>query len=177
MAGYLPVLDEAARQESLGPLHVSFTEFFDRFYLVAGSTAKAPYLLPVNDRGEVQHGYQNPNVAGSYAPSSLRPTHPLHSLCAVEPASSGVTFTLVANHGEIALQLLKTQPLLGASLAAYLYRDFAFTPGSSRQDLYQALKAQFGFAFKDGVTPFEAVFLDNTNDLGTEIFETLGAVS
>lgn len=169
------MLDEGARQESLGPLHVSFADFFDRYYLVAGSTAKAPYLLPVNDRGDVQHGYQNPNVAGSYAPSSLRPTHPLHSLCAVEPAPSGVTFTLVDNHGAVALHLMKTQPLLGASLAAYLYRDFAFTSGSSRKDLYQALKAQFGFAFEDGPVPFEAVFLDDTNDLGPDIFELLGA--
>lgn len=86
-----------------------------------------------------------------------------------------MTFTLVDNHGVVALQLLKAQPLLGASLAAYLYRDFAFTIGSSRQDLYQALEAQFGFAFENGPVPFEAVFLDDTEDLGPDVFESLGA--
>lgn len=174
MAGYLAVLHTATRHGS-GPLRVPFADFFDAYFLVSGSPANYPYLLPFSERADLSQQYQNPNVAGSYAPSSLRSVHPLHSLCSVEPAASGVTFTLVPDHGKIALRILKDGPLPAASLAAYLYRDYAFAPDAVRDDLYRLFESDFGSAFIEGPVKFGEVFLDDAADLGPDIFEHLGA--
>ena len=176
-AGYIAILRAAAVAKSLGPLTVSFKSFFDTYFSVAGSTTRWPYYVPFGNAGDISGRFFNRNVAGSYAPSSIRPVNPLRQLATIDSSSSGVTFELLDNHASTAAALLHGETIPGASLAAYLYRDFAFETGTAPAELYEAFKSEFGFAFLHGGLPFEAIFRDDTADLGEQVFEDAGASS
>lgn len=170
-AGYIAILRAATLAQSLGPLTVSFKTFFDTYFAVAGSTARWPYYLPFGNAGDLSGRFFNRNVAGSYAPSSIRPVNPMRQLANIESSSSGVTFELFGDHGSTAASLLGGGTIPGASLAAFLYRDFAFELGSKPSDLYALFRLEFGFPFENGSIAFDEIFRDNTADLGLEVFE------
>jgi len=153
---------------------VPFKLFFDTYFSVAGSTSKWPYYVPFGNAGDLSGRFFNRNVAGSYAPSSIRPVSPLRQLTAIDSSSSGVTFELLGDHAATAITILRGETIPGASLAAYLYRDFAFEAEALPSDLYARFKRDFGFAFIHGGPSFEEVFKDNTSDLGFQVFEAVG---
>lgn len=172
-AGYMAILRTATQLRSMGPFRVPFKEFFDTYYAVAGSTPKLPYYVPFGRSADESSRFYNPNVAGSYAPSSLRPVSPLRQLTVIDNPSSGVTFELVEDHATIALTLLGNEPIPGASLAAYLYRDFAFESPTVPDQLYRTLRRDFGFAFEGQPVGFSKLFFDDTKVVGTDIFESI----
>ena len=153
---------------------MSFKSFFDSYFAVAGSTTRWPYYVPFGNAGDLGGRFFNRNVAGSYAPSSIRPVNPLRQLAAIDSSSSGVTFKLFGDHAATAAALLAGATIPGASLAAFLYRDFAFSLGSIPSDLYALFKLDFGFAFEGGSVAFDDIFRDDTEDLGPEVFEPAG---
>lgn len=175
--GYLPILRAATQAQSMGPLTVGFKHFFDTHFAVAGSTTKWPYYVPFGAAGDLSGRFFNRNVAGSYAPSSIRPVNPLRRMTSIDATPAGVTFELMDDHADIAAELLKGDTVPGASLAAYLYRDFAMAPGSSPSDLYRHFKLEFGFAFVGSRKRFEDVFHDDTDDLGLAVFEPAEAAN
>jgi hypothetical protein len=72
-AGYLCLKRTAARDGRTTDLRPDFKAFFDTFLRVSGGSEDRPYLKPFPSDVKL---WFNPNVAGSFAPSSLRPTSP-----------------------------------------------------------------------------------------------------
>ncbi len=94
----------------------------------------------------------NQNVAGSYAPSSIRSQSPLRKVCAFSGNGRKAAFNLIANHSEGA----ETYMLFGGSipaiaLSAFLYRDYSFRgEAPTANDLVSIFRNEFGFRKNHG---------------------------
>jgi hypothetical protein len=161
----LGAANDAGRLDNLRP---DFKGFFDSFFAIGGSPAKWPYYVPFGSAGKPEEKFFNRNVAGSYAPSSIRPVNPLRKLASLEATPKGHLFSLVPQHAEVAQQMLHGAIIPGASLAAYLYRDYGFESAGTPDpgELYRCLRSDFGFAFSSGTISFEQIFADDTTELG-----------
>jgi hypothetical protein len=148
---------------------------------VPGGPPGKPYYRPfwhgnVDDPGRY---WLNRNIAGSYAPSSLRNV-PLKIVEIV-----GSEFRLRPHHAQLARQhLLLDQPLSAIALAAFFYRNFAFTvqppAAPSPFDLPEVFREDFHFAsqddeeyavlFDEGIPP-EMDWFEPVADLDAEVWE------
>ncbi|MFD1253481.1 hypothetical protein [Devosia equisanguinis] len=102
------------------------THFHERYLRVLGASHRAPYVRPFKSRG---HGLEtfNVNVAGSYAPSSLRARGKLIDVIEVKGENRDVTYSLRPEHPSLVLdRLLKNVKIPVVSLVAFLYRDYGF---------------------------------------------------
>jgi len=90
----------------------------------------------------------NQNVAGSYAPSSLRPEQPFRQVVNIE----GRKYSLPYDHAKRAFQhLLFSMPVSAISLAIVLYRDFGIAEDArSSQDLVDIFAFEFGYTDQPG---------------------------
>ena len=127
--GYLAICEAANvahRQDELRP---SFKKFCDRFLLVGEADTDSPYLVPFNEGGSRDAStWLNSNVAGSYAPSSLRPQAPLRRIVDVYGSGRDATFSLKSEHEALCLEhLLFKQPVDALALAGFLLRDHSFS--------------------------------------------------
>jgi hypothetical protein len=145
---------------------------------VPGGPPGKPYYRPLMD-GQVHDRsryWMNPNLAGSWAPSSLRPgQEPLEVVRIV-----GRGFALDAGHaGRAREHLLGGEKLSVLALAAYLYRDYGFS--AEDRELVPADAADVfarDFHFRDSQaddTDFDLLF--DTGDPGSpsEWFESYPA--
>jgi hypothetical protein len=126
-AGYLGLLE--ADRRGKGGLHRSrdIKDFHQRYLTVAGLKTTSPFFSPVRntDAGEVKPF--NKNVAGSYAPSSLRPDGPFMAAVDVKGKGQGVTYSLMPDHANVASgSMLGGKRVQAVALAAYLFRDYGF---------------------------------------------------
>lgn len=126
--GYLAICEAANvahRQDELRP---NFKKFCSRFLLVGEADTDSPYLVPFNEGGSRDAStWLNSNVAGSYAPSSLRPQAPLRRIVDVYGAGREATFSLKSEHETLCLEhLLFKQPVDALALAGFLLRDHSF---------------------------------------------------
>jgi hypothetical protein len=133
--GYLAICEAsntAGRQDELRP---SFKKFCDRFMLVGNPDAGSPYLVPFNESGSLESStWLNANVAGSYAPSSLRPQAPLRRVVDVYGSGRDATFSLRTGHEELCLKhLLFDEPVDVLALAGFLLRDHSFLLSNDTQ--------------------------------------------
>lgn len=155
-AGYLCVCREARSKGKTGDLQPNFKSFFDNFLKVDGTTDEKPYLMPfAESRGENWTPFFNRNVAGSYAPSSLRDVAPFLQVVTIDGSRRQATYSLVRDHASKASQYLLFGKRLGVvSLAAVLYRDYGLEllPGSGdltkvlrSVGLVSVLRDEFGF--------------------------------
>ncbi|WP_124595715.1 hypothetical protein [Burkholderia stagnalis] len=126
----------------------NFRAFFDTFLAVPGGPIKKPYVLPFVPQGQGKDDiWFNQNVAGSYAPSSIRTQSPMRQVCAFSGSRGDSEFSLIANHSEGA----KTYMLFGGlvpadALSIFLYRDYSFRGESpSGNDLIEIFRDEFGF--------------------------------
>lgn len=151
LAGYLCLQRTAAQQNKLTGLRPPFKEFFKEFLALANAPASRPFINPfVKTDAKV---WVNENVAGSYAPSSLRGVSPLLQVLTI---SDGL-YSLKPKHWVAARQHLAANrqiPVL--PLAVFLFRDrgiVSSTPTVS--GLVQAFQREFGYLDQAG-NPTEA---------------------
>jgi hypothetical protein len=124
--GYLCLRREAGRENRLDDLDFDYNEFFDKFFEIR--TGKKPYLVPftVEDFEETELWF-NENVAGTYAPSSLRTTTPLLKIGEFEKDGRKSRWKLNDNHAELAREhMCNGDHVPVEHLAAFLFRDHGF---------------------------------------------------
>ncbi|MCG6116151.1 MAG: hypothetical protein MEQ84_13245 [Mesorhizobium sp.] len=172
--GYLALLRANRRHAGVPAQAAEITEAFDRYFLVPDASADKPYLLPFSSRRQQLTRF-NPNVAGSYAPSSIRNT--LLNVVEVERAGRLTTYQLRENHASAALdRLLKGQRVPIISLTAFMYRDYGFrmeAPSvSSVTDLF---RDEFGLREEvaDEKAVFGTLFTDDADSFGEGDIELL----
>lgn len=124
--GYLCLRREAGRENSLEDLDFDYNEFFDKFFEVR--TGKKPYLVPFTvENFEETELWFNENVAGTYAPSSLRTTTPLLEIGELEKDGRKSHWKLHENHAELAREhMCNGDQIPVEHLAAFLLRDYGF---------------------------------------------------
>lgn len=147
-AGYLCVRRSAARDGRKKDLSIDFKEFFDTFMRVSDAPVSKPYALPFSESApSPSNKWFNKNVAGSYAPSSLRSISPFLKVIAVSGERRDALYSLRESDAELALKyLLYDIPIPVVCLSAFLYRDFALLsdhPGA--ETLIQIFSEEFGF--------------------------------
>jgi hypothetical protein len=147
-AGYLYLQQRASQLGRLDDLRPDFLSFFKKFYLVDNHPLGAPYIKPFTEqKPSGRNLWLNKNVAGSYAPASLRPDQPFRKVVSID----GKKYSLPLNHAERALQyLLYNTRIQVADLATFLYRDFGFTDPFTVNDLIDVFAYEFGYANKPG---------------------------
>ena len=153
-AGYLCLQQRAAALGRLSDLQPSFISFFDYFFKVEGQPSQSPYVKAfISQTPSSSNQWLNKNVAGSYAPSSIRATFKK----VVSVSSATGKYSLKEDHAEMALRhLLNGSPLNVYALSIFLYRNFDFlntTP--SIEDSVAVFKAEFGYSIGEttGSTP------------------------
>lgn len=143
-SGYLALKRAAARDGGTADLRLNFKEFFETFLKVPGGPAKRPYLKPFPSDERL---WFNSNVAGSFAPSSVRNKSPLARIVEVSGDGRNARYSLVDQHWRLARSLLVSDGRVPAfSLAAFLYRDYAIlSEEPSTADVVQVFREEFGY--------------------------------
>lgn len=175
-AGYLCVVRTAARDGRTDGLRPSFSEFFDEFLRVPGAPAGRPYLRPFNRAGSIELAWNQANVAGSYAPSSIRPASVFARIVRVDGQGSSATYSLGESHAQLALeQLAGGNHIPAAALAAFLYRDYAFEAHTqpTLSDLMQVFRYEFGYEDEQGATSadWQTLYTEDSALGSDELFE------
>jgi hypothetical protein len=166
--GYLCVLNTAGRVGRISGLRPKFRPFFNRHFRVGEPPDKKPYIVPF---GRTAGGFDllfNSNVAGSYAPSSMRDVNPLFDVLEIDEGR----YSLFEDHAQNARDRILKRPLPVCATACFLYRDYGFAPKPSAQDLVQQLNADFGFALGGDVLA-SGLFVDDSDQLAPSDFEPL----
>jgi len=168
LAGYLCLLFTANSVGTPSELRPDFKGFFELFLKVGGTSSRKPYLLPFRARADAQSLLFNANVAGSYAPSSLRPVSPLRQLINIQGASRTVTYSLLDGHVATARRmLLHGGQIPVCALAAFLYRDFGIVAEGrpTATALIESLIDDFGYALEispGAAFPSNGLFKDDS---------------
>jgi hypothetical protein len=163
-AGYLYLQQRASQLGRLEDLQPEFLPFFQQFFLVANHPLGTPYIKPFTEQKPSSANlWLNENVAGSYAPSSLRPGQPFRRVVNIQ----GKVYSLPPDHAQRAFEhLLYSVPVQVADLAAFLYRDFGLLGDSpSITDLVGIFAYEFGYASDPGGEvdkSFSLLFSTNT---------------
>lgn len=148
-AGYLYLQQRATQLGRLEDLHPEFLPFFRQFFLVGNHPLGTPYIKPFTEqKASDKNLWLNENVAGSYAPSSLRPGQPFRQVVNIVEKK----YSLPPDHAQRALEhLLYFIPVKVADLAVFLYRDFGFFDNSiTIQDLIDVFAFELGYVNKLG---------------------------
>ena len=127
--GYLCLVREADRRGGDAGLDFEYNEFFDSFFKVAEDGDK-PYFVPFREHGTKNWSTLrfNQNVAGTYAPSSLRETSPLRDVASVEGKGRNATWTLTEEHWILArTHFCNGEAVPVEALAGFLFRDYALS--------------------------------------------------
>lgn len=173
-AGYLCVLNAAGLAQRTDELRPDFRAFFDRFFRIGAAPQNKPYAVPFTKNAKTI--LFNANVAGSYAPSSIRPVSPLHSVMTIAGGGTQAVFALRPNHAEMAQQTMLPKPLPLNAFATFFYRDVGFTSPPTRADIEAAVMADFGFAL--GGDPYAGgLFTDDFSDAVESNYEQVEAVA
>jgi hypothetical protein len=123
-SGYMAVVAEAASAQRNENLKVNFQKFYNEYLLVSAAPPDRPYLQPFSTSAKGTAQLFNRNVAGSYAPSSLRSVAPIKAVVEFKGRGQNVTQTLKEKHEELALrELTGSQKVPVYSLATFLFRD------------------------------------------------------
>lgn len=142
---YLCLKNEAAASGTTDGLDYDYWDFFDTFLRVEGGPPGKPYLRPFSTRySEEERMWLNENLAGSYAPSSIRRT--IYEFA----EEDGENWALKDGHANIAKDVLEG-PVQALALAVFLYRDFSFE--MTEPDLAPIIKTfaqDFGYLDENG---------------------------
>jgi len=153
-AGYLCLQYRAAQSGRLNDLRPGFLPFFKQFFQVANHPLGTPYIKVFTEhQASEKNLWLNENVAGSYAPSSLRPDQPFRKVVTIDKK----TYSLPANHAARALEyLLFSKPVEAADLAVVLYRDYGLlSEAVTIEELVGIFTYEFGYANQPGAEPDE----------------------
>lgn len=124
---------------------------------VPGGPPKKPYFRPFwNQSRNAGQDWLNENIAGSYAPSSIREVQRR----VIEVEGSG--YSLKEGHAQLVLEnLLYGKPLPVYPLALFYYRNFGFTndgPALSPDGLIDIFREDFGFLTGAEMAEFDLLF-------------------
>lgn len=174
-AGYLGLKRTAARDGRTDDLKPNFKEFFQTFMQVAGGPVNRPYLKPFSSDVKL---WFNPNVAGSFAPSSVRNASPLDRIVNVSGDGRNARYSFVDRHWELARSLLVSNNRIPAlPLAVFLYRDYALlSEEPSAADVLSVFREEFGYAASlvTGEEEYEYLYYeDDDTPTNLEWFEEL----
>jgi hypothetical protein len=114
----------------------------------------APYIkLFTEQKASAKNLWLNENVAGSYAPSSLRPDQAFRRVVQIEEKK----YSLRPDHALRAFEhLLYETPVPVAELAIVLYRDFGLLGDDSTiSDIVDVFAYEFGYVNNTGDEPNE----------------------
>lgn len=153
-AGYIYLQQRSAQLRRLDDLQPDFLSFFKKFLLVGNHPLGAPYIkLFTEQKASAKNLWLNENVAGSYAPSSLRPGQPFRKVVQIQERK----YSLPLDHALRALEhLLYATPVPVAELAIVLYRDFGLRGNDPTiSDLVDVFAYEFGYVSKPGDKPDE----------------------
>lgn len=179
-AGYLCVVSTAAQEKSTKNLSPNFKEFFDTFLRVPDGHFNKPYIQPFNDSDTLETNiWFNRNVAGSYAPSSLRIESPFRQVVEIEGRGREAKYSLREGHADLALEhLLFGQQLSVIDLAVFLYRDFGFPLNDNETPTINNVLSvfQYEFGYLDPKTnsvtqDYLTLYYSEDNGLFTDWFE------
>lgn len=133
--GYLCLVRESGRQGQTHKLNFEYTNFFNSFFRVADRNK--PYFVPFKraDNPAWSALRFNENVAGTYAPSSLRDTSPLFEVSVVDGSGHSATWSLYDEHWIPAYEHFSDNTRIPVeALAGFLFRNYAFTASSPDQN-------------------------------------------
>lgn len=177
-AGYLWLKRESLRLGTTTNLPPTYKTFFDTYLLVPDAPAHAPYHVPFSDtRRSTAKMWFNRNVAGSYAPSSVRKDQPFDKVVSITVSQQEGRYTLRERHWELArTYLAHEQSIPVVPLAVFLYRDYAInTNAPSVADIVQIFRDEFGYGATAPGSPeieYEHLYYDDSaSDARTDWFE------
>ncbi len=153
-AGYLYLQFRSAQLGRLNDLQPVFSPFFKDFFQVANHPLGTPYIKIFTEHQASENNlWLNENVAGSYAPSSLRPEQPFRKVVTIDKK----IYSLPADHASRALEyLLFSKPIEVANLAVVLYRDYGLLDNvTTIEDLVDIFAYEFGYVNQPGTKPDE----------------------
>lgn len=167
--GYLAIKWTALAVGKEQELQPKFTEYFETFLKVPDFSEGKPFLMPFR-RDKGARADFNRNVAGSYAPSSLRAT--LGKVILIEGEKRDAKYSLRPEHVALALEhLCYGERIPALSLAALLLRDYAIEADEASGDaLVEAFRREFGFEKK---ADFDTLFAYDFTEAADWEFETL----
>jgi hypothetical protein len=144
---YLFLRRTAAREGRTDGLYLDFAEVGE-FLQVTGGPAGKPFLRPFwKGQRDAHQEWLNANLAGSYAPSSLRGV-PLR----VVDIDADRRFSLREDHWDLALKhLLMDVPMPVLPLAAFLFRDHGLVSEADPDPLHLVTIFQQEFGYDDDV--------------------------
>jgi hypothetical protein len=143
--GYLYLQRRASQLGRLEDLQPDFLSFFKQFFLVGNHPLGAPYIKPFTEqKASTKNLWLNENVAGSYAPSSLRPEQPFRQVVTIQ----GRKYSLPRDHARRAFEhLLYSKQVQVADLSVVLYRDYGLLGDSVNiGDLVGIFIYEFGYS-------------------------------
>lgn len=161
--GYLTIVRTAHLTGATTELNPDFRGFHDAFlrvrnytdYYLGGHKADEetpPYLNPFGPGTDPDPDklWLNPNVAGTYAPSSVRSGVAFTDVVEVDGSGSSATYSLADDHAEGAFEsFCNEQKLPLGALSCFLYRDFAVE--KPQTDRYTNIFLhEFGYKTKGG---------------------------
>jgi len=143
--GYLYLQQRAYQLGQLEDLQPEFLLFYRQFFLVGNHPLGTPYIKPFTEqKASIKNLWLNENVAGSYAPSSLRPGQPFRRVVDIQ----GRKYSLPRDHARRAFEhLLHFVKIQVADLTVVLYRDFGLLDDSlTIEDLIGIFAYEFGYS-------------------------------
>ncbi len=152
--GYLHLQQRASQLGRLNDLQPDFLAFFKQFFEVDGHPLGTPYIKPFTEQTpSTRNLWLNENVAGSYAPSSLRPNQPFRQIVKIQEKK----YSLPSDHARLAFEhLLYSTPVQIADLAVVLYRDYGLLGNSpSIENLIGIFAYEFGYSNRPEAEPNE----------------------
>jgi hypothetical protein len=130
-------------------LNFPYNEFFDDYFRIKRDESDTPYFVPFNESetDSIDLMWFNQNVAGTYAPSSVRSTSPLLKIAEIEQSGHNSKWALTDEHWKLARhELADGSKIPVESLAAFLFRDYAFTSDDpSAFTVVEAFVEEFGY--------------------------------
>lgn len=173
LPGYLGMVRTANIEGSTSGLDYDYSGFYNAFFRVRNYTEYNlsaarddenldPYLIPFgpSDDPDRHSLWMNPNVAGTYAPSSIRPGQPFSQVVDVDGSGRSATYSLVDDHFDVALEeLCQGQPLPVGPLAGFLYRDFGLE--EENLDAFTDIFIE-EFGYEHGGDEFETLYADTS---------------
>lgn len=147
-AGYLCVKKTCCFEHKNVNVKPNFKHFFEEFLRPSDGTEKKPYISPfVHNADASSDIWTNPNVAGSYAPSSVRTESPFRKVVDIEGVSNNSAYSLRKDHARNTLKhLLFGEKISALDLAIFLYRDMVFLGENiTPEDLISLFRSEFGF--------------------------------
>lgn len=180
LPGYLAIYKAQAERGGKPAHMVDIQKFHDDYLRVEDAPEKSPFIRPFRSRG-VGLKLLNVNVAGSYAPSSVRTAGTFPSVVEVRGEGMDGSYSLPEGHAALAVaNLLGGHRIPVAALAIFLLRDYGVRLQHQRIRSYvDAFREEFRFRgiIDEERAVFDTLFEDDVDHYkDTDLEPFLGKV-